>query len=102
MLKRHLRDDPEAEKLLDELREMTTQTVDDLRRIIRAMRPIYLEELGLVPALNMLARDLDASVESLSVDFQQVGETQRLPAEHEMALYRVAQEALSNAWQHSD
>lgn len=101
MLKRYLRDDPEAEKLLSELRQMTTQTVDDLRRIIRAMRPIYLEELGLVPALNMLAKDLDASVPGLTVEFEQVGETRRLPAEHEMALYRVAQEALSNAWQHS-
>ena len=39
MLKRYLSD--EAEALLSELREMTMQAIDDLRRIIRAMRPTY-------------------------------------------------------------
>lgn len=100
MLKRFLVDDPEAEALLSELRAMTTQAIDDLRRIIRAMRPIYLEELGLVPALKMLARDLNLDSE-ITVHFEQQGTPRRLPPEREIALYRVAQEALSNAWQHS-
>lgn len=101
LLKRYLPDEPEAERLLGELREMTTQAVDDLRRIIRAMRPVYLEDLGLVPALQMLVKDLDESMPGLSMAFQQEGTTRRLPSEQEMALYRVAQEALNNVWQHS-
>jgi len=102
MLKRYLSDDPQAEALLSELREMTMQAIDDLRRIIRAMRPTYLEELGLVPALQMLVKDLGATAPHITVDFVQEGEPIRLPVESEMALYRVAQEALNNAWQHSD
>lgn len=101
MLKRHLGDEPEAAALLDELREMAAQTMDELRRIIRAMRPIYLEELGLAPALDMLAKDIDASTPGLTVSFTQEGDVLRLPAAHEMALYRIAQEALNNARQHS-
>lgn len=100
-LKRLVADNPEAVEILDDLRTMTTQAVDDLRRVIRAMRPIYLEELGLVPALEMLARDLDLDDRAIRVHFEKRGEPQRLPPENEMALYRIAQEALSNIWHHS-
>lgn len=99
MLKPYLKDDPAARDLLAEIRAMIVDTINDLRRIVRALRPIYLEELGLAPALQMLARDLNAD-EALAVHFEQHGSTKRLTAEHEMALYRIAQEALNNAWQH--
>ena len=100
-LKRYLADSPEAAALLDELRQMTTQAVDDLRRTVRAMRPVYLEELGLTPALEMLAHDQRLDNQSIEVAFEKTGQPRRLPAEHEMALYRIAQEALTNAWRHS-
>lgn len=102
MLKRYLVDDPKAAGLLAELRAMTTLAVDDLRRIIRAMRPIYLEELGLVPALEMLVHDLADRDARMKASFEKQGAPQRLPPEHEIALYRVVQEALNNAWLHSD
>jgi two-component system sensor histidine kinase DegS len=56
----------------------------------------------LVPALEMLAHDLNLDERAISVSFEKAGEPMRLPPDHEMALYRVAQEALSNIWQHSD
>jgi signal transduction histidine kinase len=99
---KRLVDDPKAVEILNDLRSMTTQAVDDLRRVIRAMRPIYLEELGLVPALEMLARDLDLDERAVRVRFERQGEPQRMPPENEMALYRIAQEALSNIWHHSE
>lgn len=99
MLKPYLKDDPAAGTLLAENRGMIVDTIKDLRRIVRALRPIYLEELGLAPALQTLARDL-ALDDKVTVHFQQEGFPKRLAPEHEMALYRIAQEALSNAWQH--
>jgi signal transduction histidine kinase len=100
MLKPYLKDDPAASALLAEIRAMIGETIDDLRRIVRALRPIYLEELGLAPALQMLARDLGLD-DKIAIHFEKTGTPQRLIPEHEMALYRIAQEALNNAWQHS-
>jgi signal transduction histidine kinase len=100
MLKPYLKDDPAASALLAEIRAMIGETIDDLRRIVRALRPIYLEELGLAPALQMLARDLGLD-DKIAIHFEKAGTPQRLIPEHEMALYRIAQEALNNAWQHS-
>ncbi len=101
MLKPYLKDDPAAEALLAEIRAMIVETINDLRRIVRALRPVYLEELGLIPALQMLARDLELDAK-MTVSFEKAGSPRRLTPEHEMALYRIAQEALNNAWQHSD
>jgi signal transduction histidine kinase len=100
MLKKYLSDDPAGAELLSELREMTAEAIDDLRRIIRAMRPIYLEDLGLLPALEALARDISASGDA-DVHFEKLGTPRRLPPEEEITLYRVAQEALNNARRHS-
>lgn len=100
MLKPHLRDDPAAAARLAEIRGMIAATIDDLRRIVRALRPVYLEELGLTPALEMLARDLERDGR-FAIHFEKHGAPQRLAPEQEVALYRIAQEALNNAWQHS-
>jgi signal transduction histidine kinase len=91
---------PELTERLIELRQMTAALLEDVRRVIRALRPIYLEDLGLLPALEMLARDLGSST-GIKVAFRTEGTPVRLPAEREIAAYRFAQEALSNVGRHS-
>jgi signal transduction histidine kinase len=83
-----------------DLETLIEQTIDDLRRTTRALRPIYLEDLGLVAALEMLVRETSQS-SGLTIDFSSSGSERRLPAEIELALYRMAQEALNNAVQHA-
>ncbi|MEP0762375.1 MAG: HAMP domain-containing protein [Chloroflexota bacterium] len=100
MLKPYLTDDPAAAELLVGIRAMIAQTIEDLRRMVRALRPVYLETLGLVPALQMLARDLELD-ESVAIHFEKTGSARRLAPEHEIALYRITQEALNNARRHS-
>lgn len=85
---------------LKELETLAEQTIENLRRLTRALRPIYLEDLGLVTALDMLARET-SQVDHLEVDFRQLGQEQRLPREVELALYRIAQEALNNVVHHA-
>jgi signal transduction histidine kinase len=82
-----------------ELQAMIDTTTDEVRRFTRALRPIYLEEAGLVAALETLARDTNRS--TLEVGFRVVGEPQRLPPETELALYRVVQAALTNVVSHA-
>ncbi len=101
MLKPYLNNEALGGKLLAEIRTMISQTIEDLRRIVRAMRPIYLEELGLVPALKMLVDDLNQNGK-LTIHFEKRGSPRRMPAGHDIALYRIAQEALNNAWKHSE
>jgi len=64
------------------------------------LRPIYLEDLGLVTALEMLARET-SQANNLIVDFHLLGHERRLPREVELSLYRIAQEALNNVVHHA-
>jgi signal transduction histidine kinase len=92
--------DAPARRSLEEIETLTDQTIENLRRLTRALRPIYLEDLGLTPALEMLARDT-AQAMGAPVDFHQFGVERRLTAPLELALYRMAQEALSNVSRHA-
>ena len=85
---------------LNTLAALVEQTIEDVRRTTRALRPIYLEDLGLVTALEMLAREAEES-SGIKIAFSNHGNERRLPSSIELALYRMAQEALSNVARHS-
>jgi signal transduction histidine kinase len=85
---------------LSELEELTENTIDNLRRVTRALRPIYLEDLGLLAALEMLAREVSQS-SGVQITFNPSGPAVRLAPQVELALYRIAQEALSNVARHA-
>jgi signal transduction histidine kinase len=90
---------PESIKL-KEIAVLTEQTIENLRRLTRALRPIYLEDLGLVPALEMLARETGQGMDN-AVEFHCQGVEKRLEPSIELAFYRMAQEALSNISRHA-
>ena len=94
-----LKGQPAADSL-EELETLAEQTIDNLRRQTRALRPIYLEDLGLVTALEMLAQETSQSA-GIPVDFHCQGDERRLSPDAELALYRMAQEALSNVTRHA-
>ncbi len=92
--------DNDSQQSLQELETIAGQTIENLRRTTRALRPIYLEDLGLVTALEMLARETE-SVSGVKITFQKEGVERRLSGPVELALYRMAQEALSNVARHA-
>ena len=85
---------PQTGQHIDELREMVAQAIDEVRRFSRALHPHYLEELGLVTALETLAQEVGA-------DFSVAGSPHPLNKEKQLAVYRIAQEALNNARRHA-
>ena len=92
--------DQNGNQALRELETLAEQTIENLRRLTRALRPIYLEDLGLVTALEMLARET-SQANHLEVNFKRSGQERRLSREVELALYRIAQEALNNVVHHA-
>lgn len=85
---------------LAEIATVTEETIQNLRRLIHALRPIYLEDLGLTTALEMLARET-AQTLNIPVDFEKQGIEKRLPTQIEMALFRMVQEAFRNIERHA-
>jgi two-component system sensor histidine kinase UhpB len=101
MIERTYQRDPQAAiARLTELRTMTAEAIEDVRRVIRDLRPIYLEDLGLAPALEMLTQAI-SQPDSLAATFTVEGNPQRLTPEAEMAVYRIAQETLNNVVKHA-
>lgn len=86
---------------LQEFYQQVQQTITNLRRMVRGLRPIYLEDLGLTAALEMLTAET-ARASGVEIIFQKTGAERRLPAKTELALYRMAQEVLSNISRHSE
>jgi signal transduction histidine kinase len=101
MAQKALDKDPEkARQRLAELRTLANNTQDEVRRFSRALRPLYLEDLGCVPALEMLAQEVERQ-NSLTVSVRIEGEVRRLAPDLELTAYRIAQEGLSNIVRHA-
>jgi two-component system sensor histidine kinase UhpB len=84
---------------LDELRETARRGAEDVRRIVRSLRPEALEDLGLSSALAALAT---AFHEQAGVRVERRLEAGLLlSAEQELVFYRVAQEAFTNVARHA-
>ena len=82
------------------LNEMLGRTVEDVQRIGRNLRPSVLDELGLIPALRATCAEF-ANRTGVALKLACNPLTARLPAEGELALYRILQNALENVEKHS-
>lgn len=82
-----------------ELEESTVEALEGVRRLALELRPPALDDLGLAAALADLAQRFGEQL-AIPVEFQARGMRGRLPADVELVLYRVAQEALTNMAKH--
>ncbi len=93
------RDGP-SEREAMKLREMLGKTAEEVERISRNLRPSVLDELGLVAVLRDTSTEF-ADRTGVSVKLACVQLTARLPADTELTLYRILQEALKNVEKHA-
>jgi signal transduction histidine kinase len=81
-------------------RQIVTELIDQVHDLSLALRPTMLDDLGLLPALLWHFERFTAQT-GLPVRFEQKGAARRLPAEVETGVYRIIQEALTNAARHA-
>jgi len=86
---------------LDEARESVRRALDEVRRISSELRPEMLEHLGLVSALTELATTF-ARVAGVHVRRNFSASLPELTSEVELAVYRIAQESLTNIARHAE
>jgi two-component system sensor histidine kinase DegS len=87
--------DPElAQGEVRQLVAMVQQTLDATKSFIFDVRPMVLDDLGLVPTLRRAARDRGRRA-GIPVEFDSLGQDQRLPMDLESGLFRILDEALA-------
>ena len=85
--------------LLEEITTQAQEAVTDVRRLVYGLRPPALDDLGLLGALQAQATHTEHN--GLRVTVEVTEELPPLPAAVEVAVYRIAQEALTNAARHA-
>jgi len=90
---------PEAPKFLNQAAQQCDALIKEVRGLSHGLYPATLESLGLVTSLRQLAHDC-AGLMRIEVKCDELGDG-RLPPRVEIALYRIAQEAINNAIRHS-
>jgi PAS domain S-box-containing protein len=92
--------DTVAAPRLDAMAALLDSTIDAIRGVMTDLRPAALEEFGLVSAVRWHASQF-AKRTGMKVAMRNTGRELRLPRDQELALFRIVQEALTNAAKHS-
>lgn len=82
------------------LKEMVRDALTEVRRIIYDLRPMALDDLGLVPTLKKYIDTTEEYNKGTRMNFQSTGKEVRLPSNYETAIFRLVQEAITNAVRH--
>lgn len=85
---------------LAEIEVLIDSSIQNIRRIIWDLRPQYLDNLGLAPALKSLFDDVANG--EFRVAYQQKGNEYRLPDPVELSVYRIVQESINNIIRHAE
>ncbi|MUT65028.1 sensor histidine kinase [Paenibacillus sp. NEAU-GSW1] len=93
----------EFQLVQDELIDLKGQVrlgLEEIRKIIFNLRPMALDDLGLVPTLRKFVQDFEEKTKIHTV-FELIGKEIRMPSAMEAAIYRLVQEAYANAQKHA-
>lgn len=82
-------------------RQMVQTSIEEVRRIIYDLRPMALDDLGLIPTIKKYIATMSDFNEQ-EIDFTIIGEEKRLDSKYEVALFRLMQESLQNAIKHAE
>ncbi|SFA51960.1 two-component system, NarL family, sensor histidine kinase DegS [Anoxybacillus pushchinoensis] len=93
-----------AEEAIGEMRDlkkMVRSALYEVRRIIYDLRPMALDDLGLIPTLKKYLQTIE-EYHKTTITFTYTGEVKRLSNRFEVAVFRLVQEAVQNALKHAE
>ncbi|SEN64061.1 sensor histidine kinase [Paenibacillus sp. OV219] len=88
------------EELID-LKSQVRSGIEEIRKIIFNLRPMALDDLGLVPTLRKYIQDFEEK-SKIRTMFDTIGKEIRLPSAMEAGVFRMVQEAFTNAFKHAN
>lgn len=91
----------EAVTEIKSVREMVRSSLYEVRRIIYDLRPMALDDLGLIPTIKKYVSNL-SDFHEIRIEFTVLGEEKRLSQKYEIAFFRLMQESIQNAIKHSE
>ncbi len=91
---------PDLSDQTTDLRQIASETLDEVRLLSRELRPSVLDDLGLAAALERYTAEFSSRYPDLAVDLHS-DLPNRLASSVEITLYRIVQEAMTNAARHS-
>lgn len=92
----------EAFSEITSFKKMVRSALYEVRRIIYDLRPMALDDLGLVPTLRKYLQTIEEYHNHSKIVFVNIGLERRLPAKYEVALFRIIQESVQNALKHAN
>lgn len=93
-------DPTQVRQELHNLKDLVRASLQDIRKIIYDLRPMTLDDLGLVPTLRRLIAGVNENC-STAIELLVIGHEKRLPIHMEVGIFRIIQEALNNVSQHA-
>lgn len=85
-----------------DLKKMVRSALFEVRRIIYDLRPMALDDLGIVPTLKKYLQTTEEYHSNFQITFKNLKEERRLESKYEVAIFRLIQEAVQNAIKHSN
>lgn len=90
---------------INHMKEMVRYTLNEVRKIIYDLRPMALDDLGIIPTLtkylNKLSRELKNNAQNTCITFTHLGLDDRLSSNMETVIFRLVQECVQNAIKHA-
>jgi PAS domain S-box-containing protein len=100
---RQLRDSPEQSELksLEAVIPLTQKTIEEVRRIVKDLRPSILDDLGILATITWFCREFQKVYASIRIKIETDIQEDAIPSALKTVIYRIMQEALNNVAKHS-
>jgi PAS domain S-box-containing protein len=97
---RKISDQSELESL-QAIIPLTQKTIEEVRRIVKDLRPSILDDLGILATINWFCREFQKVYTSIRIESDIDVQENNIPSAHKTVIYRILQEALNNIAKHS-